>query len=45
MLHQQAKYMALSCFGGWYSYLFGSDVPIILGLNTIMKALFNEWKT
>jgi hypothetical protein len=22
--------MALSCFGGWYSYLFGSDVPIIL---------------
>jgi hypothetical protein len=23
-------------------YLFGSDVPIILGLNTIMKALFNE---
>jgi hypothetical protein len=28
-------------FGGWYSYLFGDDVPIF-GLNTIMKALFNE---
>jgi hypothetical protein len=29
-------------FGCWYSYLFGSDVPFILGLNTIMLYLTNN---
>jgi hypothetical protein len=40
-LHQQAKYMALSCLAVGIAPVWERCI-YFLGLNTIMKALFNE---